>query len=116
MAGPAGAWTSLLAGAHRGRAREPSQGFPEKIDGWLSATTQRAGFGERTALAALLEAITHLRPSLHRYCSRMTGSLLDGEDIVQAETTGNTGHPDRATAPAAYLFFFCLFVEDLRCS
>jgi len=32
---------------------------------------------------AFLEPITNLRPSLHRYCSRMTGSVLDGEDIVQ---------------------------------
>src|SRR5258705_14009673 len=32
---------------------------------------------------AFLEAITNLRPRLHRYCSRMTGSVLDGEDIVQ---------------------------------
>jgi RNA polymerase sigma-70 factor (ECF subfamily) len=32
---------------------------------------------------AFLETITHLRPSLHRYCARMTGSVLDGEDIVQ---------------------------------
>jgi RNA polymerase sigma-70 factor (ECF subfamily) len=32
---------------------------------------------------AFLETITHLRPSLHRYCSRMTGSVLDGEDVVQ---------------------------------
>jgi RNA polymerase sigma-70 factor (ECF subfamily) len=32
---------------------------------------------------AFLETITHLRPSLHRYCSRMTGSVMDGEDIVQ---------------------------------
>jgi RNA polymerase sigma-70 factor (ECF subfamily) len=32
---------------------------------------------------AFLETVTHLRPSLHRYCSRMTGSVLDGEDIVQ---------------------------------
>jgi RNA polymerase sigma-70 factor (ECF subfamily) len=32
---------------------------------------------------AFLETITNLRPSLHRYCSRMTGSVLDGEDIVQ---------------------------------
>jgi RNA polymerase sigma-70 factor, ECF subfamily len=30
-----------------------------------------------------LETVTHLRPSLHRYCSRMTGSVLDGEDVVQ---------------------------------
>jgi RNA polymerase sigma-70 factor (ECF subfamily) len=32
---------------------------------------------------AFLETITHLRPRLHRYCTRMTGSVLDGEDVVQ---------------------------------
>jgi RNA polymerase sigma-70 factor (ECF subfamily) len=32
---------------------------------------------------AFLETITQLRPRLHRYCSRMTGSVMDGEDIVQ---------------------------------
>src|SRR2546422_10190329 len=32
---------------------------------------------------AFLKTIDHLRPSLHRYCSRMTGSVLDGEDVVQ---------------------------------
>lgn len=32
---------------------------------------------------AFLETITQLRPSLHRYCARMTGSVIDGEDVVQ---------------------------------
>lgn len=32
---------------------------------------------------AFLETVTGLRPQLHRYCSRMTGSVLDGEDMVQ---------------------------------
>jgi RNA polymerase sigma-70 factor (ECF subfamily) len=32
---------------------------------------------------AFLETITQLRPSLHHYCSRMTGSVMDGEDVVQ---------------------------------
>ena len=32
---------------------------------------------------AFLETITQLRPRLHRYCSRMTGSVMDGEDLVQ---------------------------------
>jgi RNA polymerase sigma-70 factor, ECF subfamily len=27
--------------------------------------------------------LTELRPKLHRYCARMTGSVLDGEDVVQ---------------------------------
>lgn len=32
---------------------------------------------------AFLATISQLRPRLHRYCSRMTGSVLDGEDLVQ---------------------------------
>lgn len=32
---------------------------------------------------AFLETITQLRPALHRYCARMTGSVMDGEDVVQ---------------------------------
>src|SRR6202158_5546362 len=32
---------------------------------------------------AFLETSTHPRPRLHRYCSRMTGSVMDGEDVVQ---------------------------------
>ena len=32
---------------------------------------------------AFLETIAHLRPKLHRYCARMTGSVMDGEDVVQ---------------------------------
>ena len=32
---------------------------------------------------AFLETISQLRPRLHRYCARMTGSVTDGEDVVQ---------------------------------
>jgi RNA polymerase sigma-70 factor (ECF subfamily) len=32
---------------------------------------------------AFLETITHLRPRLHRYCARMTGSVMEGEDVMQ---------------------------------
>src|SRR5260221_13217560 len=32
---------------------------------------------------AFLETISTLRPSMHRYCARMTGSVMDGEDVVQ---------------------------------
>jgi RNA polymerase sigma factor (sigma-70 family) len=30
-----------------------------------------------------LELVADIRPDLHRYCARMTGSVADGEDIVQ---------------------------------
>jgi RNA polymerase sigma-70 factor, ECF subfamily len=36
-----------------------------------------------TRYLAFLETISSLRPSLHRYCARMTGSVMDGEDVVQ---------------------------------
>ena len=36
-----------------------------------------------TRYLAFLETITNLRSSLHRYCARMTGSVMDGEDVVQ---------------------------------
>jgi RNA polymerase sigma-70 factor (ECF subfamily) len=32
---------------------------------------------------ALEQAIASLRPRLHRFCARMTGSAIDGEDVVQ---------------------------------
>ena len=30
-----------------------------------------------------MELVEELRPQLHRYCARMTGSVFDGEDVVQ---------------------------------
>src|SRR5215510_4937090 len=30
-----------------------------------------------------LDALAPLRPSLHRYCCRLTGNVWDGEDLVQ---------------------------------
>jgi RNA polymerase sigma-70 factor, ECF subfamily len=36
-----------------------------------------------TRYLAFLETISTLRASLHRYCARMVGSVMDGEDVVQ---------------------------------
>src|SRR4029450_13364457 len=56
------------------RRRESGEGF--------SVMEEDAGkFGAR--YLAFLETISQLRPKLHRYCSRMTGSITDGEDVVQ---------------------------------
>src|SRR6266700_3935383 len=32
---------------------------------------------------SLNTAMSALRPKLHRFCARMTGSVIDGEDVVQ---------------------------------
>jgi RNA polymerase sigma-70 factor (ECF subfamily) len=44
----------------------------------------------RVLLPAMMEArdqfmelVDEIRPDLHRYCARMTGSIFDGEDVVQ---------------------------------
>jgi RNA polymerase sigma-70 factor (ECF subfamily) len=36
-----------------------------------------------SAAAHLDRLLADLRPKLHRYCSRMVGSVIDGEDVVQ---------------------------------
>jgi RNA polymerase sigma-70 factor, ECF subfamily len=52
---------------------------------------------------ALDRLVTDLRPKLHRYCARMTGSAIDGEDVLQeallkavqsARRTGSVAHPE----------------------
>jgi RNA polymerase sigma-70 factor (ECF subfamily) len=40
----------------------------------ISATTSREAFDR---------LLSGMRPKLHRYCARMTGSVIDGEDVVQ---------------------------------
>jgi RNA polymerase sigma factor (sigma-70 family) len=32
---------------------------------------------------AFLATVADIRPELHRYCARLTGSVIDGEDVVQ---------------------------------
>jgi RNA polymerase sigma factor (sigma-70 family) len=45
----------------------------------LSEERQRGGVDPSEFLAL----VSHLRPELHRYCARLTGSVMDGEDVVQ---------------------------------
>jgi RNA polymerase sigma-70 factor (ECF subfamily) len=51
--------------------------------------------------------LDRLRPTLHRYCARMVGSALDGEDIVQEALLRalESGIPDRPIEnPEGWLF------------
>jgi RNA polymerase sigma-70 factor, ECF subfamily len=42
-----------------------------------------SGTGTSQSRAAFDRLLAELRPKLHRYCARMTGSVVDGEDVVQ---------------------------------
>ncbi len=41
------------------------------------------GASAEESRAAFERSLGELRPKLHRYCARMTGSVIDGEDVVQ---------------------------------
>src|SRR5262249_33625620 len=48
-----------------------------------------------------------LRPKLHRYCARMTGSVLDGEDVVHeaiVKAMEALSQPGPIARPEAWLF------------
>ncbi len=47
----------------------------------MSAPSIPAELGQ--AHQRFLELVGDVRPELHRYCARMTGSITDGEDVVQ---------------------------------
>jgi len=48
----------------------------------VAASASRDG-GGADARAAFDRLLAEVRPKLHRYCARMTGSVIDGEDVVQ---------------------------------
>ena len=39
--------------------------------------------GSSIATADINGLLVKIRPKLHRYCARMTGSVIDGEDVLQ---------------------------------
>ena len=60
------------------------------MDSSLTETTESEGAAPSDIIAMLeqgrmqfLALVDHVRPELHRYCTRMTGSVADGEDVVQ---------------------------------
>jgi DNA-directed RNA polymerase specialized sigma24 family protein len=60
-----------------------------------------------------------LRPRLHRYCARMTGSAVDGEDIVQdAMTKAFTALPEvgEVTNPEGWVFRMPTIRRSISCA
>ncbi|MGX5827801.1 sigma-70 family RNA polymerase sigma factor [Mesorhizobium sp. 43Arga] len=80
------------------KSREVRQGIEPRLD-------PQGLFDMR--YRAFLETVSHLRVRLHRYCARMTGSALDGEDIMQEalfEAYRKIGLLDDAQALRPWLF------------
>src|SRR5262249_52446287 len=57
-----------------GGCRDPAAGYAVMSD---------VVAGLRVAREQFLALVADVRPELHRYCARMTGSIADGEDVVQ---------------------------------
>ncbi len=51
--------------------------------------------------------VAELRPRLHRYCARMTGSVINGEDVLQdalVKAVGAIRRGETVTNPTSWLF------------
>ena len=62
---------------------------------------------ESESRQAFEQLLSELRPRLHRYCARMTGSVIDGEDVVQEVLLNAVEARPRAgdiAYPEAWLF------------
>ena len=79
------------------------------------------GVRETSAAFDIERLLVAMRPKLHRYCARMVGSVIDGEDVLQDtlikavesfSSAGPIGNPGLASLRAAahpahthYLFY-----------
>lgn len=62
---------------------------------------------EETREATFEQMLRELRPKLHRYCARMTGSVIDGEDVVQGallKAVEALPHTGRLDNPEGWVF------------
>src|SRR2546430_3460311 len=90
---------NAVPGVRRARRRDRSHSF-----GGCMNTSMTGTADTREAFDRLLG---QLRPKLHRYCARMTGSVIDGEDVVQ-EALANAieAFPDAGTVLHAESWLF----------
>ena len=57
--------------------------IPERAAEKITSTDSKPKGAFEARYLAFLDTVTDLRPKLHRYCARMTGSVFEGEDVVQ---------------------------------
>jgi RNA polymerase sigma-70 factor (ECF subfamily) len=104
-------WRACGAGSHRAAVRCRTRPWPEGRqrdyraggDGGLSQADATGGVDP----AAFLSLAAELRSELHRYCARLTGSVIDGEDVVQDSIAKGLAALDMleaATPMRAWLF------------
>jgi RNA polymerase sigma-70 factor (ECF subfamily) len=55
----------------------------ERTVRWYGVEMEPAPAGFAQAREQFLSLVGAIRPELHRYCARLTGSVIEGEDIVQ---------------------------------
>lgn len=56
---------------------------------------------------SLGDFLVRIRPKLHRYCARMTGSVIDGEDVLQdamVKAITAVQHGERVEQPERWMF------------
>src|SRR5216684_7404580 len=53
------------------------------IPGFRIADSRMKLMPDASAAADLDGLLIRMRPKLHRYCARMVGSVIDGEDVLQ---------------------------------
>jgi hypothetical protein len=91
---------------------------PKEIDARPHRFTALDRLLEMTALSAgrldpvvsrerFMEIVAELRPDLHRFCARMMGSIVEGEDVAQEALTrafASLSELERASQVRAWLF------------
>jgi RNA polymerase sigma-70 factor, ECF subfamily len=73
----------------------------------MSTAPVETAMVEATSREAFDRLLGDLRPKLHRYCARMTGSVVDGEDVVQealVKAIEAVREPALIASPESWLF------------
>src|SRR5258707_311593 len=70
-------------GARDAQEQPDARGRQEALSLAMLPDMESAPAAFAQAREQFLAMVGDLRPQLHRYCARLTGSVIDGEDIVQ---------------------------------